>query len=603
MKAGPQSCDPSNPCQVAPLAPHLGLRGRSRSSPAGSGPSRRKHPAQMVAHVRTRRRRRRRRRDRQLTVILRCVGQARHPGPRFERPLVRSPEPEQGRCPSWRSGPGSRSRPAASTPRRSRRPGQTGVPAAGTEESSPATVNATPPQWTAVALRPKSTSDKRSGGGWKRRRPWTIPKAGPAGAPMSREGMGGRRLPGQRNARKVSQCAAMALGPDLARRRRGSPLSRIRGGRRRRLHGCGGSVGTSSGGDMAGSRERTTEASRRATAERPPARDQANDAGGSPPASSAEGGVDASYGAAQWLPLPAADLGPAMQLSMTPFSVAPGAEVDMCQVFANPFGSTDTDLLEITATIGGGSDRAVLFALVPTEASVEPPIGTVGDCAGHGLEFHPVLMLSQQPQQTTRYPTASDGSPMGYRLAGSKVLMLYTHYLNLGSSAVAGDGDVDRHAGQGRCRHDARRQHAAVSSTFLGPGVHAEDQSLRHLGDDERRLVATRDLLDHQLAGLSRSLWPATHGEHRGPGLLQAVGVGAAGRFPARGGGAGAVHLDGSGESPSPSPRRAHSPGTAPSSTPARYASPRATERSRMPGACTSRSTIPPTRRTPTGSS
>jgi hypothetical protein len=51
-------------------------------------------------------------------------------------------------------------------------------------------------------------------------------------------------------------------------------------------------------------------------------------------------------------------------------------------------------------------------------------------------------MLSQQPQQTTRYPTASNGTPMGYRLNGSSYLMVYAHYLNLGSTTIASSATV-----------------------------------------------------------------------------------------------------------------------------------------------------------------
>ena len=95
---------------------------------------------------------------------------------------------------------------------------------------------------------------------------------------------------------------------------------------------------------------------------------------------------------------------------MGSFSVQPGAEEDLCEVFANPF-SSDTDVVQVTANVGGGSDRYELFVIDAQTASIEPPAGTLGHCAGAGLEFHPVLMLSQQPQQTTRYPTASDGTP------------------------------------------------------------------------------------------------------------------------------------------------------------------------------------------------
>jgi hypothetical protein len=120
---------------------------------------------------------------------------------------------------------------------------------------------------------------------------------------------------------------------------------------------------------------------------------------------------------------------------MGSFTVPPGGEYDLCQVFDSPFNGEDTDVLQVSAAVGGGSDRAMLFVIDAMTASVEPAVGTIRECAGKGIEIHPVLMFSQQAQQTTRYPTASDGTPMGYRLSGSNLLMMYTHYLNLGSTA------------------------------------------------------------------------------------------------------------------------------------------------------------------------
>jgi hypothetical protein len=57
--------------------------------------------------------------------------------------------------------------------------------------------------------------------------------------------------------------------------------------------------------------------------------------------------------------------------------------------------------------------------------------------SGRGLEFHPFPFLSQQPDWTVNYPTASDGSPMGYPLVAANSLMVNIHYLNTTSAAIS----------------------------------------------------------------------------------------------------------------------------------------------------------------------
>ncbi len=55
--------------------------------------------------------------------------------------------------------------------------------------------------------------------------------------------------------------------------------------------------------------------------------------------------------------------------------------------------------------MSAGSHHFFLFNMTSAEAAVEPPVGTLGDCAGKGLEFHPFPFLSQQPDWTVSYPT------------------------------------------------------------------------------------------------------------------------------------------------------------------------------------------------------
>lgn len=131
-----------------------------------------------------------------------------------------------------------------------------------------------------------------------------------------------------------------------------------------------------------------------------------------------------------------------MTLTATPFQVAAGAEVYMCEVFANPFNGVNTDLLSLTGTMSKGSHHFFLFNLSALEASVEPAVGTLGPCAGAGLEFHPFPFLSQQPDWTVSFPKDSNGVPMGYPLLGQNYLMINAHYLNTGSSALTANVSI-----------------------------------------------------------------------------------------------------------------------------------------------------------------
>jgi hypothetical protein len=129
-------------------------------------------------------------------------------------------------------------------------------------------------------------------------------------------------------------------------------------------------------------------------------------------------------------------VGTPVTLTATPFSVAPGAEVYKCQVFANPFGGVATDILSMHGTMSKGSHHFFLFNMTSLEAAVEPPQGTLGDCAGKGIEFHPFPFLSQTQDWSSNYPTDSSGAPMGYPLVGQNLLMINVHYLNTGTTAI-----------------------------------------------------------------------------------------------------------------------------------------------------------------------
>lgn len=129
------------------------------------------------------------------------------------------------------------------------------------------------------------------------------------------------------------------------------------------------------------------------------------------------------------------EIGQTVTLTASSFQVAPNAEVYKCEVFANPFGGA-ADLLRLHGVMSAGSHHFFLFNLSALEAAVEPAVGTLGDCTGQGIEFHPFPFLSQQPDWTVQFPRASDGSPMGYPLIAGNYLMINVHYLNTSSAAI-----------------------------------------------------------------------------------------------------------------------------------------------------------------------
>jgi hypothetical protein len=175
--------------------------------------------------------------------------------------------------------------------------------------------------------------------------------------------------------------------------------------------GSSGSSGSSSGGSSGGS--------------------------GSGSSSGSSGAADGGSHGIDWgTNLVPADLAPTVTLTAIPFQVAAGAEVYMCQVFANPFGGVNTDIVSMHGTMSAGSHHFFLFSMTALNAAVEPPVGTLGPCAGKGLEFHPFPFLSQQPDWTVNYPPDSSGKPMGYPLIGSNELMINVHYLNTGSTPI-----------------------------------------------------------------------------------------------------------------------------------------------------------------------
>jgi hypothetical protein len=135
-----------------------------------------------------------------------------------------------------------------------------------------------------------------------------------------------------------------------------------------------------------------------------------------------------------------AEVAQTVTLTADPFTVDAGAEVFMCQVFANPFGA-EADLISMHGVMSVGSHHFFLFNMDPNVTALSlvyaANIGKLAPCPAGGLEFHPFPFLSQQPDWTVNYPTASDGSPMGYPLVAANSLMVNIHYLNTTSAAIS----------------------------------------------------------------------------------------------------------------------------------------------------------------------
>ncbi len=159
------------------------------------------------------------------------------------------------------------------------------------------------------------------------------------------------------------------------------------------------------------------------------------------PSSSSGGAADGSApGIFTDANIPDSDVEQTITLTADPFTVAAGAEVFMCQVFANPYGA-NADIISMHGTMSVGSHHFFLFNMDPDTTALSvvyaANIGKLAACPGGGLEFHPFPFLSQQPDWTVNYPTASDGLPMGYPLVAANSLMVNIHYLNTTSEAIS----------------------------------------------------------------------------------------------------------------------------------------------------------------------
>jgi hypothetical protein len=122
-----------------------------------------------------------------------------------------------------------------------------------------------------------------------------------------------------------------------------------------------------------------------------------------------------------------AAVGQTVTLTMDAFTVQPGQEVYMCQLYANPFGGKNADLIMMDGTMSQGSHHFFLFNV---GAGVTP--SAVQPCLLGGLEIHPFPYLSQQPHWVVTYPEPG----MGYPLSGNSGVMMNAHFLNASSAPL-----------------------------------------------------------------------------------------------------------------------------------------------------------------------
>jgi hypothetical protein len=136
--------------------------------------------------------------------------------------------------------------------------------------------------------------------------------------------------------------------------------------------------------------------------------------------------------------VPDAELAQSVTLTVAPFVVAAGDEVYMCQQFSNPFGQ-DVDIIEVDGQMSEGSHHFFVFNMDPTTG--RNTAAPFGPCLGAGLEFHPYIYLSQQPNWDVTYPEAD----MGYPLVSQNGLMMNVHFLNATSEDMMAQATVTIH--------------------------------------------------------------------------------------------------------------------------------------------------------------
>lgn len=143
--------------------------------------------------------------------------------------------------------------------------------------------------------------------------------------------------------------------------------------------------------------------------------------GGSAPLGSG-GGTSMNAGGAAGMPpgtggAPPSDPNTA-SIKMDDFTVAPGAEVFMCQDFDNPFAGTDVAIGRSESTMTSGSHHLHVYY------GADGSSRTIAPCADNS-EFRPMIHLATVPHLVSEYPPG-----MAAKLKGTINLRMQVHYLN-----------------------------------------------------------------------------------------------------------------------------------------------------------------------------
>jgi hypothetical protein len=147
----------------------------------------------------------------------------------------------------------------------------------------------------------------------------------------------------------------------------------------------------------------------------------ASSAGGSLPVGSG-GTVVMVSGGAPGMPAGAGGMLPAdpntVSIKMDDFTVAPGAEVFMCQDFDNPFAGADVAVGRTESTMTTGSHHLHVYYGTDTSSRTVVPCPDVS-------EFRPMIHLATVPHLVSEYPPG-----MAAKLKGATGLRTQVHYLN-----------------------------------------------------------------------------------------------------------------------------------------------------------------------------
>ncbi|MGO9839196.1 MAG: hypothetical protein ACLP1X_33860 [Polyangiaceae bacterium] len=111
-------------------------------------------------------------------------------------------------------------------------------------------------------------------------------------------------------------------------------------------------------------------------------------------------------------------------LTMSTFTVQPGAEVYYCQNFANPWGK-QVDIKTYSLDMGVGSHH--MFAFYASDATN----GALAACPNGGNTFGAFTFVSQTPKATVTYPQS-----VGATIPSGTGFQMMVHYLNTTSSTL-----------------------------------------------------------------------------------------------------------------------------------------------------------------------